>query len=117
MKKKVLKKWATRILLATDFYFVVDSDKNEIDKVINRSTNVSSKFVARALTYPSFKNFIKKDCDAEFKPNFKYYNDNHVIYLDAHFYQSSKDCYFEAFMYPDGHIDMFSFPSNVKTRR
>lgn len=109
MKKKVMKKWASRIIFATDFYYVNnDSEKEKIGSRL--ADKVSAKFIARAMTYPSFKHFMQKEMGINFKPNYKYDSVNHAIYIDRHF-DKTTDYHYEGIMASDGTIDMYLIPN------
>lgn len=94
MKKKVLKKWATRIIRASNFKY--NTDEGPVDIAYTDKT-VSGKFVARALANKSFKHYMKEELGIIIMPTFKYDEERGNIYMDRYFDKNHK-YYFDTFI-------------------
>ena len=105
MKKKVLKKWATRVMFAANMYIITD---NNLELVVIRSNKLSAKFIGRVLSNLSFKHFMESEFDIHFMPTVEIDKDSGAFYVRPHL-DKSCDYYFKGFMNNDGKIEMFLY--------
>lgn len=109
MKKRVLKKWATRVMFASDMYAITD---NKPELVIIRSNKLSAKFIGRALSSQSFKHFMRTEFNIHFMPNIERNESTGVFYMRPHL-DKFCDYYFKGFMNENGEIEMFLYPIHM----
>lgn len=105
MKKKVLKKWATRVMFAANMYIITD---NNPELVVIRSNKLSASFVGRVLSSQSFKYFMRSEFNIDFMPNIEWDESTKACYVRPHL-DKSYDYYFKGFMDEDGDINMFLY--------